>query len=149
MWVEDGYLYCKLFRVSVAVRYSARFGCCIKSHCQPSPNKIHVLSGPNKYFVSIFEITHWIFIRWHSNEFQQCVESSRYWSVDWSNFAVLKVEAERLSEGSISTYNPTRTTTWNTNFANKALSKFSVRLWHGRNFITFVDFCVRAVSAVA
>lgn len=69
MWVEDGYLYCYLFRVSVEVRYSARFGCCKKSHCQPSPHKIHVLSRPNKYFMSLFEIIHWVFIRLHSNEF--------------------------------------------------------------------------------
>jgi hypothetical protein len=58
-----------LIRISVDVRYSARFGCCIKSHCQPSPIKIHVLSRPNIRFMSVFEVTHWVFIRWHSNEF--------------------------------------------------------------------------------
>jgi hypothetical protein len=63
VWVEDRYLYCYLFRVSVDVRYSARFCCCIKYYSQPSPNKIHVLSRPNKYFISAFEVTHRVFIR--------------------------------------------------------------------------------------
>jgi len=58
-----------LLLVSVEVRYSARFGCCSKYHCHTSSNKIHVLSRPNKYFVSLFETTLWVFIRWHSNEF--------------------------------------------------------------------------------
>jgi len=69
LWVEDGYLYCYLFRVSGDVRDSARFGCSIKSHFQRSPNKIHVLSRSNKYFMPVFEITHWVFIKRHSNEF--------------------------------------------------------------------------------
>jgi len=49
MWVEDGYLYWYLFRVSVDVRYSARFAGVLN----PAVNQIQIIF---KFYLDLINI---------------------------------------------------------------------------------------------